>query len=98
MQVHKHLILRSVPPAHGPAPIYWQIAVLEDSSPYHLQFFIKTWKGDEIHNYFSRGEETPGTMTFVMHPTLSSALTEAEQMLEEATRRGGWELQANDPE
>ncbi len=65
---------------------------MEDSSPFHLQFFVKRWRGDELHNYFTTGKEIED-MTFAMHPTLSSALAEVEREVEDARRAGEWEIQ-----
>ncbi len=89
--VHRHYILRNVN-SFRICPLYRQIAVMEDSSTFHLQFFVKRWRGDERHNYFTTGKEIED-ITFAMHPTLSSALAEVEREVEDARRAGEWEIQ-----
>jgi hypothetical protein len=89
--VHRHYILRNVNGSRT-GPTYRQVAVIEDSSPFHLQFFVKRWQEDELHNYFTRGKEID-EMTFAMHPTLSSALADVEVEIESARMTGEWEIQ-----
>src|SRR6478752_4702887 len=88
--VHRHYILRNVNGART-GPTYKQVAVIEDSSPLHLQFFVKRWQEDELHNYFTRGRETD-EVTIAMHPTLSSALSDVEAEIESARMTGEWEI------
>lgn len=90
IKVHSHYILRNVtlPPI---CPIYRQIAVLEFSSPFQLQFLVKRWRSDELHDYFTTSKEIED-MTFAMHPTLSSALAEVEEEVEQAQRTGEWDI------
>ncbi|MDT8070591.1 MAG: hypothetical protein ROO76_20720 [Terriglobia bacterium] len=91
IKVHRHYILRKVRPAQS-GPIYDQIAALESSSPFHLQFLVKRWRSDEPHEYFTTFKEIED-MTFIMHPTLSSALAEVEEEVEQARRTGEWEIE-----
>ena len=93
MQVHKHFLLRNADPARGQTPQYWQVQAIEESSPYHLQFLVATWKGEEIRDYFSMIQSSPGMMTFIMHDRLSSALAEAEKIVSEAVESGEWMIE-----
>ena len=87
--VHRHFLLRKVRP-NEPGPIYYQIAALESSSPFHLQFFVKRWRSDEPAEYFTTYKEIED-MTSTMHPTLSSALAEVEEEVGQTRRTGDWE-------
>jgi hypothetical protein len=91
IKVHRHYIMRNVTGSQS-SPLYRQIAVLEESSPFHLQFLVKRWRCDEMHDYFTTLKEIED-MTFAMHPTLSSALAEVEDELEHARLSGEWDVQ-----
>jgi|SRR4051812_17915170 hypothetical protein len=97
IKVHRHYILRDVTAKAGSrtGPLYRQIAVLESSSSFHLQFLVKRWRCDEVQNYFTTAAEIED-MTFAMHPTLSSAIADVELEVEHARRSGEWEIRQGD--
>jgi hypothetical protein len=90
IQVHRHYILRNVHiPRNG--PLYRQIAVIEESLDFTIQFYVKRWQGDDVHDYLTLGKEIQD-MTLSMHPRLSSAVADADKEVEDATRSGEWEI------
>src|SRR3954471_17667903 len=91
IRVHRHYILRNVT-ASGTGPLYRQIAVLELSGFFRIEFYVKRWRCDEVQNYFTIAKEIED-MTFATHPTLLSAIADVEAEVEHARRSGEWEIQ-----
>jgi hypothetical protein len=92
--VHRHYIFRNVANSRT-GPLYRQIAVLEVSSQFRLEFFVKRWSCEEPQNVFTADKEMV-EMTFAAHPTRSSALAAVEVEVEHARRTGEWEIQQGD--
>jgi hypothetical protein len=91
IKVHRHYILRDVTGSRT-GPLYRQIAVLELSEFFRIEFYVKRWRCDDVQNYFSIAKEIED-MTFAAHPTLSSAIADVEAEVEHARRSGEWEIQ-----